>query len=98
MFKLTKRSVLAVVLTLGTVVAVEAADPSSVALIDGSGLSWQQAREVIQQYGGRVDIILVPNVLIGDIPDGAAAALAARTSPQARIANAPSTIRIARTR
>jgi hypothetical protein len=77
-----------------------AADPPAVVILDGAGMSWREARQIIEQYGGRVDLVAVPSVLVGYIPEGAAAALAQapRAAPGLAIASAPSGIRIVRTR
>ena len=61
-------------LTLALSPAVFAQGQQAV-LLDGSGLSWRDARAIIEQYGGHPLHILPPNALIGDIPDGAVEAL-----------------------
>jgi hypothetical protein len=79
--------------------STEAADPPAVVLLEGSGISWRQARQTIEQYGGRLDVILVPNVLVGNIPAGAVAALQqAMTPPPGFAATAASSVLIVRTR
>jgi hypothetical protein len=53
--------------------------PTKIVLLDHSGLSWQEARIIIESHGGELLHILPPNALIGSIPDSAIEAL---TSPQ----------------
>jgi hypothetical protein len=80
-------------------ISTEAADPPAVVLLEGSGISWRQARQTIEQYGGRLDVILVPNVLVGNIPAGAAAALQQAMTPQPGFAaTAASSVLVVRTR
>ena len=69
------RALCILVVFLGTVVVAEAADPHSVALLTGSGITWRAARQIVERFGGHVAVVASPDVLIGVIPDGAEAAL-----------------------
>jgi Calx-beta domain/Divergent InlB B-repeat domain len=60
-----------------------AAASEQVLLLDGPGLSWREARRIIEEHGGELVHVLPPSVLVGEIPEGAFAALqeAAGTAP-----------------
>lgn len=53
------------------------AETPQAVLLDHSGLSWQEARSIIELYGGRLLHILPPHALIGAVPIGAIEALTA---------------------
>ena len=65
-----------------------------VVLLDGPGLSWREARRIIEEHGGRLVHVLPPAVLVGDIPEGAFAAL----QDAASAAGEESRLRIVRSR
>jgi len=46
-----------------------------VVLLEGAGLSWREARRIIEEHGGQLVHVLPPAVLVGEIPEGAVAAL-----------------------
>src|SRR5438876_12057134 len=79
------------------VTAAEAADPHAVVLFGGAVVPWREAREIIEQYGGHVAIVVSPDVLVGVIPDGAEAALR-DASVRAAGPAAAGRFRVARTR
>ncbi len=69
-------SALVIILVSVSVPAADTTEQKAV-ILDHSGLSWQEARGIIEQHGGRLVHILPPYALIGDIPAGAEEALTA---------------------
>jgi hypothetical protein len=101
MFPSIHRRIFAAALLMAlNVIVAAAADPPAVLLLDGSGLSWREARQIIEQYGGRVDVVAVPSVIVGRIPDSAVAALIQFQQPAQgpALAAALAAIRVVRTR
>jgi Calx-beta domain/Divergent InlB B-repeat domain/PKD domain len=52
-----------------------------VILLDGPGLDWREARRIVEEHGGQLVHVLPPAVLVGEIPEGAIAALREAASP-----------------
>lgn len=80
--------------------AVLAATPAlagaseQVVLLEGPGLSWREARRIVEEHGGRLVHVLPPAVLVGNIPEGAFAALEDAAGP----ARGGAGLRLVRTR
>jgi hypothetical protein len=65
-----------------------------VVLLGGPGLGWREARRILEAHGGRLVHVLPPAVLVGEIPEGAFAAL----QDAASLAREGPGLRIVRTR